>query len=189
VTVEDVRVGVFVCNCGLNIEGTVDCAAVAEYASTLPDVTHSVTLMFACSDDGQENIKKAIRELELNRIVVASCTPRTHEPVFRDCIESAGLNPYLYDQVNLREHVSWCHMGESEKATAKAKRLVGMSVERVRNLEPLDRQTVPVVRRTAVIGGGVAGMSAALDLAKAGFQTYLIEKRPTIGGQIAQSAF
>ncbi|MFW9954272.1 MAG: FAD-dependent oxidoreductase [Candidatus Thorarchaeota archaeon] len=182
---EEVRVGVFVCHCGLNIEGTVDCAAVAGYATNLPDVAHSVDLMFACSDDGQSNIKKAISEHDLNRIVVASCTPRTHEPVFRECIESAGLNPYLYDQVNLREHVSWCHMGQREKATEKAKRLIKMSIERVRNLEPLDRHTVPVVRRTAVIGGGVAGISAALDLAKAGFQTYLIEKRPTIGGQMA----
>ncbi|MFW9848026.1 MAG: FAD-dependent oxidoreductase [Candidatus Thorarchaeota archaeon] len=181
----EVRVGVFVCHCGLNIEGTVDCSTVAKYASNLPDVVHAIDLMFACSDDGQENIKKAIKDHKLNRIVVASCTPRTHEPVFRDCIESAGLNPYLYDQVNLREHVSWCHMAEKEKATEKAMRLIRMSVERVRKLEPLDRETVPVIKRTAVIGGGVAGISAALDLAKAGFQTYLIEKRPTIGGQMA----
>ncbi|MHA1577346.1 MAG: FAD-dependent oxidoreductase, partial [Candidatus Thorarchaeota archaeon] len=184
-TSEEVSVGVFVCQCGLNIEGTVDCAAVAKHASRLPDVVHSVSLMFACSEDGQANIKKAIKEHGLNRIVVASCTPRTHEPVFRDCIESAGLNPYLYDQVNLREHVSWCHMAEKEMATEKAKRLVSMSVERVRNLEELESQLVPVTKRTAVIGGGVAGISAALDLAKAGFMTYLIEKRPTIGGQMA----
>ena len=184
-TVEEVNVGVFVCQCGLNIEGTVDCADVAKYASRLRNVVHSVSLMFACSDDGQANIKDAIKEHDLNRIVVASCTPRTHEPVFRECIESIGLNPYLYDQVNLREHVSWCHMAEKEMATEKAKRLVNMSVERVRNLEELESQIVPVTKRTAVIGGGVAGISAALDLAKAGFMTYLIEKRPTIGGQMA----
>ncbi|MFW9921184.1 MAG: FAD-dependent oxidoreductase, partial [Candidatus Thorarchaeota archaeon] len=181
----EVRTGVFVCHCGLNIHGTVDCEEVAHYASGLQDVAYAIDLMFACSDDGQENIKKAITEHELNRIVVASCTPRTHEPVFRECIESVGLNPFLYDQVNLREHVSWCHMAEKELATEKAKVLVEMSVERVRNLEELEKQVVPVTRRTAVIGGGVAGISAALDLAKAGFQTYLIEKRPTIGGQMA----
>ncbi len=181
----DVRVGVFVCHCGLNIAGTVDCEAVAEYASKLPGVAHSVHLMFACSDDGQKNIKDAIRELNLNRVVVASCTPRTHEPVFRACVEDAGLNRYLYDQVNLREHVSWVHMDEKDLATKKAMELVAMSVERVKYLEPLERKVVDVIPAAAVIGGGVAGISAALDLAKAGFETHLIESRPTIGGQMA----
>jgi heterodisulfide reductase subunit A len=176
---------VFVCHCGLNIAGTVDCPAVADYARNIPGVAHSIDLLFACSDDGQENIKKAINEYDLNRIVVASCTPRTHEPVFRSCLEDVGLNPYLYDQVNLREHVSWCHMNEKDKATQKAKELVAMSVERVKQLEPLERQTVKVIPSAAVIGGGVAGISAALDLANSGFDTYLIEKRPTIGGQMS----
>ncbi len=182
---DSARVGVFVCHCGLNIAGTVDCPDVAEFAGKLPGVVHSDDLLFACSDDGQENIKDAIKEHKLNRVVVASCTPRTHEPVFRACVEEAGLNPYLYDQVNLREHVSWCHMDQKEKATKKAKGLVAMSVQRVKMLEPLQRQTVPVIQKTAVIGAGVAGISAALDLANAGFDTYLIEKRPTIGGQMA----
>ncbi|MHA2602606.1 MAG: FAD-dependent oxidoreductase, partial [Candidatus Thorarchaeota archaeon SMTZ1-83] len=182
---DSARVGVFVCHCGLNIAGTVDCPDVAEFAGKLPGVVHSDDLLFACSDDGQENIKDAIKEHKLNRVVVASCTPRTHEPVFRACVEEAGLNPYLYDQVNLREHVSWCHMDQKEKATKKAKDLVAMSVQRVKMLEPLQRQTVPVIQKTAVIGAGVAGISAALDLANAGFDTYLIEKRPTIGGQMA----
>ena len=181
----DIRIGVFVCNCGLNIAGTVDCESVAKYASTLPDVVHSVDLLFACSDDGQNNIKRAIREKELNRVVVASCTPRTHEPVFRACIEEAGLNRYLYDQVNLREHCSWVHMDEKDLATMKAEELVAMAVERVKNLEPLERQSVDVIKSAAVIGGGVAGISAALDLANAGFETHLIESRPTIGGQMA----
>ncbi|MHA2362257.1 MAG: FAD-dependent oxidoreductase [Candidatus Thorarchaeota archaeon] len=181
----ETRVGVFVCHCGLNIAGTVDCPAVADYARNIPGVAHSIDLLFACSDDGQENIKKAINEYDLNRIVVASCTPRTHEPVFRSCLEDVGLNPYLYDQVNLREHVSWCHMNEKDKATQKAKELVAMSVERVKQLEPLERQTVKVIPSAAVIGGGVAGISAALDLANSGFDTYLIEKRPTIGGQMS----
>ena len=182
---EDIRVGVFVCHCGLNIAGTVDCPAVAEYAAGLQDVEYSIDLLFACSDDGQAAIKQAINEHNLNRVCVASCTPRTHEPVFRACVEEAGLNRYLYDQVNLREHVSWCHMQEKDKATQKAKELVAMSVERLKNLEPLERQTVKVIPEAAVIGAGVAGISAALDLADAGFETYLIERRPTIGGQMA----
>jgi heterodisulfide reductase subunit A len=181
----DIRIGVFVCNCGLNIAGTVDCEAVAKYASNLPDVVHSVDLLFACSDDGQDNIKRAIREKELNRVVVASCTPRTHESVFRACIEEAGLNRYLYDQVNIREHCSWVHMNEKELATMKAEELIAMAVERVKYLEPLERLSVDVIKSAAVIGGGVAGISAALDLANAGFKTHLIESRPTIGGQMA----
>ncbi len=181
----NLRIGVFVCNCGLNIAGTVDCEAVAEYAAQLPDVAHSVDLLFACSDDGQANIKKAIKEHSLNRVVVASCTPRTHEPVFRACVEEAGLNRYLYDQVNLREHVSWVHMDDHDLATMKAQELVAMAVERVRYLEPLERKAVDVIQSAAVIGGGVAGISAALDLANAGFETHLIESRPTIGGQMA----
>ena len=181
----DIRIGVFVCNCGLNIAGTVDCESVAKYAATLPDVAHSVDLLFACSDDGQENIKQAIREHNLNRVVVASCTPRTHEPVFRACVEEAGLNRYLYDQVNLREHVSWVHMDDHDLATMKAQELVAMAIERVKYLEPLERKAVDVIQSAAVIGGGVAGISAALDLANAGFETHLIESRPTIGGQMA----
>ncbi|OLS30049.1 MAG: CoB--CoM heterodisulfide reductase iron-sulfur subunit A [Candidatus Thorarchaeota archaeon AB_25] len=181
----DLRIGVFVCNCGLNIAGTVDCEAVAKYAAALPDVTHSVDLLFACSDDGQENIKAAIKEHGLNRVVVASCTPRTHEPVFRSCVEEAGLNRYLYDQVNLREHVSWVHMDDHDLATMKAQELVAMAVERTRYLEPLERKAVDVIQSAAVIGAGVAGISAALDLANAGFETHLIESRPTIGGQMA----
>lgn len=181
----EIRIGVFVCNCGLNIGGTVDCESVAKYASDLPDVIHSVDLLFACSDDGQQNIKQAIKEKELNRVVVASCTPRTHEPVFRACVEEAGLNRYLYDQVNLREHCSWVHMDEKDLATMKAEELIAMAVERVRYLEPLERQSVDVIQSAAVIGGGVAGISAALDLANAGFETHLIESRPTIGGQMA----
>ncbi|NHI87975.1 MAG: FAD-dependent oxidoreductase [Candidatus Thorarchaeota archaeon] len=181
----ELRVGVFICHCGLNIAGTVDCERVAKYALNLPDVAYAVDLLFACSDDGQENIKQAIREYSLNRVVVASCTPRTHEPVFRACVEEAGLNRYLYDQVNLREHVSWVHMDDHDLATMKAEELIAMAVERVKYLEPLERKAVDVIQSAAVIGGGVAGISAALDLANAGFETHLIESRPTIGGQMA----
>jgi len=181
----DLRIGVFVCNCGLNIAGTVDCEQVAKYAGKLPGVAHSDNLLFACSDDGQENVKQKIKELNLNRVIVASCTPRTHEPVFRACVEEAGLNRYLYDQVNIREHVSWVHMDHPDFATLKAQELVRMAVERVKYLEPLERKAVDVIQSAAVIGGGVAGISAALDLADAGFETHLIEARPTIGGQMA----
>ncbi|UCE09886.1 MAG: FAD-dependent oxidoreductase [Candidatus Thorarchaeota archaeon] len=179
------RIGVFVCHCGLNIAGTVDCPAVANYAGYLPGVAYSTDLLFACSDDGQVAIQRAITDHSLDGVVVASCTPRTHEPVFRKCVEEAGLNRYLYDQVNLREHVSWCHMNEPEKATRKAMALIAMSVQRVKQLEPLVRQRVNIIPKVAVIGGGVAGISASLDLANAGFNTYLIERRPTIGGQMA----
>ncbi|TFG07984.1 FAD-dependent oxidoreductase [Candidatus Thorarchaeota archaeon] len=181
----DLRIGVFVCNCGLNIAGTVDCEAVAKYAAKLANVEHSVDLLFACSDDGQANIKQAIKEKKLNRVIVASCTPRTHEPVFRACVEEAGLNRYLYDQVNLREHVAWVHMDDHDFATLKAQGLVEMAIERAKYLEPLERKVVDVIQSAAVIGGGVAGISAALDLANAGFETHLIESRPSIGGQMA----
>ena len=184
-TESDLRIGVFVCNCGLNIAGTVDCESVAKYAGKLPGVAHSDNLLFACSDDGQENIKQKIKELNLNRVIVASCTPRTHEPVFRACVEEAGLNRYLYDQVNIREHVSWVHMDHPDFATLKAQELVRMAVNRAKYLEPLERKAVDVIQSAAVIGGGVAGISAALDLADAGFETHLIEARPTIGGQMA----
>ena len=179
------RIGVFVCNCGLNIAGTVDCENVADYARKLPGVAYSASFLFACSDDGQKTIKQKIRELDLNRVIVASCTPRTHEPVFRACVEEAGLNRYLYDQVNIREHVSWVHMADHKLATEKAQELVAMAVERVKYLEPLERKVVDVIQSAAVIGGGVAGISAALDLANAGFETHLIERRPSIGGQMA----
>jgi len=184
-TESDLRIGVFVCHCGLNIAGTVDVESVAKYAGKLPGVAHADHLLFACSDDGQANIKQKIKDLNLNRVIVASCTPRTHEPVFRACVEEAGLNRYLYDQVNLREHVSWVHMDDHDLATMKAEALVGMAVERAKYLEPLERKAVDVIQKAAVIGAGVAGISAALDLANAGFETTLIESRPTIGGQMA----
>lgn len=122
---EEMRIGVFVCECGLNIQGTVDCAAVSEYAKTLPDVVAVVQNKYTCADPGQNEIKKAIREHNLNRVVVASCTPKIHEPTFRACVADAGLNPYLFEMVNIREHVSWVHQGQKEAATAKAKDLVG----------------------------------------------------------------
>ncbi len=182
---ENLRIGVFVCECGLNIAGTVDCSAVSEYSKTLDDVVCVVQNKYTCADPGQNEIKKAIVEHKLNRVVVASCTPKIHEPTFRQCVADAGLNPYLFEMVNLREHCSWVHQGEKEKATEKAKDLVRSGVARSRFLEPQIEAEVPVTKAALVIGGGVAGIQAALDLADGGHKVYLVEKEPTIGGIMA----
>lgn len=183
---EEKRIGVFVCECGINIAGVIDCKAVADYASTLPDVVVSKVNKYSCSDAGQAEIKQAIKELNLNRVVVASCTPKTHEPIFRACVAEAGLNPYLFEFVNIREHCSWIHMKNKEDATEKAKELVRMGVARARLLEALESTDVPVIRKALVIGGGVAGMQAALDIAQMGYPVYLVEKSASIGGRMAQ---
>jgi len=182
----DLRIGVFVCDCGLNIAGAVDCAAVSEYAETLPDVVCAVRNKYTCADPGQNEIKNAIREHRLNRVVIASCTPRQHEPTFRQCVLEAGLNPYLMEMANLREHCSWVHPGDWDGATAKAKDLVAGAVARARFLEPQVEMTVPVTKAALVIGGGVAGMEASLELADAGHKVVLVEKEASIGGIMAQ---
>jgi heterodisulfide reductase subunit A len=172
----DLRVGVFVCECGLNIAGSLDCEAVRKYAETLPDVAVSVLNKYTCADPGQNEIKKYIKENNLNRVVVASCSPRMHEPTFRACVSDAGVNPYLLEMVNLREHCSWVHINNWDAATEKAK---------ARNLQPQIEKTVPVTKAALVIGGGIAGIQAALDLADSGIQVYLVEKEPSIGGIMA----
>jgi len=182
---EALRIGVFVCDCGLNIAGTVDTESVSNYAETLDDVVAVVRNKYTCADPGQNEIKKAIGEHRLNRIVVASCTPKIHEPTFRQCVAEAGLNPYLYEMANIREHCSWVHQDEKERATEKAKDLVRNAVAKARNLEPQMEAEVPVTRKALVIGGGVAGIQSALDLADAGHQVYLVEKDPSIGGIMA----
>ena len=182
----ELRVGVFVCDCGLNIAGAVDCAAVSAYAETLPDVVCAVRNKYTCADPGQNEIKDAIHKHKLNRVVVASCTPRQHEPTFRQCVLEAGLNPYLMEMANLREHCSWVHPGDLEGATDKAKDLVGSAVARARFLEEQEEMSVPVTKAALVIGGGVAGIEAALELADAGHQVVLVEKAPSIGGIMAQ---
>ncbi|MFX1473095.1 MAG: FAD-dependent oxidoreductase [Promethearchaeota archaeon] len=182
---DDVRIGVWTCHCGLNIAGTVDVEAVRDHVKDLPNVVFSNDLMFTCSSDGLKSIKESIEEHDINRVIVASCTPRTHEPVFRKTIEEVGLNRFLFEMVNIREHVSWCHMDEKEKATEKAKHLIEMAIARARKLESLEMESVVIIPRVAVVGGGVAGISAALDLANSGYPVSLIEKRPTIGGQMA----
>jgi heterodisulfide reductase subunit A len=183
---EEPRIGVYVCHCGLNIGGVVDCARVAEFASGLPGVVLSKHNLYTCSEPGQELIKNDIREHRLNRVVVASCTPRLHEPTFRAACEEAGLNPYLFEMANIREHCSWVHLHDKEEATEKAKDLVRMAVARAARLTPQEVLEVPVIRKALVIGGGVAGIQAALDLADSGYRVYLVEKEPSIGGRMAQ---
>ena len=182
---ENLRIGVFVCDCGLNIAGTVDTAEVSKYSETLDDVAVVVRNKYTCADPGQNEIKKAIIEHKLNRVVVASCTPKIHEPTFRQCVADAGLNPYLYEMANIREHCSWVHQNEKDLATEKAKALIRSAVARARVLEPQIESEVPVTKKALVIGGGVAGIQAALDLADAGHQVYLVEKEPSIGGVMA----
>jgi heterodisulfide reductase subunit A len=180
------RVGVFVCDCGLNIAGSVDTAAVREYAETLPDVTVAVRNRYTCADPGQQEIRKTIVEHNLNRVVVASCSPRLHEPTFRHCVSEAGLNPYLVEMANIREHCSWVHLQDREAATRKAKDIVRAAVARARWLHAQEEERLPVTDAALVIGGGVAGIQAALDLADAGHQVYLVEKEPSIGGIMAR---
>ena len=183
---DEPRVGVFVCDCGLNIAGTVDCAAVAEHAATLPGVACVVRNRYTCAEPGQNEIKAAIREKGLNRVVVASCSPRQHEPTFRQCVLDAGLNPYLMEMANLREHCSWVHADDHDGATLKAKDLVASAVAKALFLQPQEELTVPVTQRALVIGGGVTGIEAALELADAGHDVTLVEKEASIGGIMAQ---
>jgi heterodisulfide reductase subunit A len=178
--------GVFVCDCGLNIAGTVDTAAVAAFAETLPGVTCVVRNKYTCADPGQNEIRRAIVEHHLERVVVASCTPRMHEPTFRACVASAGLNPYLVEMANLREHCSWVHAHDRAGATAKARDLVASAVARAQRLSPQEEPTLPVTQAVLVVGGGVAGIQAALDVADGGLQVYLVEKEASIGGLMAQ---
>ena len=180
------RIGVFVCDCGTNIAGTVDTAAVAEYARTLPGVVTVVRNKYTCAEPGQEEIKRAIVEDKLERVVVASCSPRMHEPTFRGCVWDVGLNPYLMEMANLREHCSWVHGNDPAAATRKAQDLVASSVTRAARLTPQDEMTFPVTKAALVIGGGVAGIQAAMDLADQGHPVYLVEKEPSIGGIMAQ---
>lgn len=180
------RIGVYVCHCGLNIARTVDCERVAQAASDLEDVVVARNIPYACSEPGQQSIKEDIEEQGLDRIVVASCSPRLHEPTFRQMVQAAGLNPYLMEMANLREHCSWVHMNTPDAATEKALDLTRMAVARVRSLQPLEPERLPLTKRSLVIGGGVAGIQAALDLADNGYDVVMVEKQPSIGGTMAQ---
>ena len=165
--------------------GVVDCDAVAKYASTLPGVVHAASNRYSCSEPGQEGMVADIKKHELERVVIAACSPRLHEPTFRAMVQRAGLNPYLLEMVNIREHCSWVH-DDPATATAKARDLVHMGVERARLLEPQEAMKVPVRRTALVVGGGIAGIQASLDLADAGYRVHLVEKEPSIGGMMAK---
>ena len=181
---EVIRVGVFVCHCGSNIGGLIDCKALAEYAKTLPNVVFTEDNLYTCSENGLASIKNAIKEHNLNRVVVASCTPRTHEPLFRECISEEGLNPYLFNFVNIRDQCTWVHMKHPKEAFEKAKDLIRMGAAKAVKLEPLDMIMVNINPAALVIGGGVAGMSAALNLSRQGFKTYIVEKEDKLGGRL-----
>jgi heterodisulfide reductase subunit A len=183
---ENLRIGVFVCDCGSNIAGAVDTEAVREYAATLPGVVAALRNKYTCAEPGQQEIQRAIYEHNLNRVVVASCSPASYEPIFRQCIQGAGLNPYLLEMANIREHCSWVTPGDRAAATRKAKDIVNVAVARARWLYPQDEEQIPVTDAALVIGGGVAGIQAALDLADAGHKVYLVEKKPSIGGTMAR---
>lgn len=186
---QEPRIGVFVCHCGRNIGATVNVPDVVQYARTLPNVIYAEDNLYTCSTDTQQAIKNRIREHELNRVVVASCTPRTHEPLFQDTLREAGLNPYLFEMANIRDQCSWVHMHQPEAATEKAKDLVRMAVAKSSMLESLYPQFVDVVPRALVIGGGIAGLTAALDIAEQGFHTYLLERSSNLGGNLRRIKF
>ncbi|MBN1442344.1 MAG: FAD-dependent oxidoreductase [Planctomycetes bacterium] len=181
---QEARIGVFVCHCGKNIGGVADVPSVAEYARTLENVVYAEDNLYTCSVDTQERIKQMIREHDLNRVVVSSCTPRTHEPLFRDTCRMAGLNEYLFEMANIRDHNTWVHMNEPSMATDKAKELTRMAVARARLLEPLKRRKLPVCQDALIIGGGLAGMTAALELGNQGFLVHLVEKESELGGNL-----
>ena len=183
---EEPRIGVFVCHCGLNIAGVIDVEELTKYARTLPNVVCAIRNRYTCADPGQEEIRKAIKEHKLNRVVVAACSPRMHEPTFRRCVAEAGLNPYLFEMANIREFSSWCHPSTPKEATEKAKDIVKMAVAKVRLFRPLKSTEVPVTNKALIIGGGIAGISTALDLADMGFKVYLVERSESIGGHMAQ---
>ncbi|MBN1109220.1 MAG: CoB--CoM heterodisulfide reductase iron-sulfur subunit A family protein, partial [Methanomassiliicoccales archaeon] len=180
---QEPRIGVFVCDCGINILGSVDVPSVVEYVKTLPNVVYASENKYTCSADTQELIKDMIKEHKLNRVVVASCTPRTHEPLFQSTVKEAGLNPYLFEMANIRDQCSWVHMKEPEKGTEKAKDLTRMAIAKVRFQEPLAKAKVNVNHSAVVIGGGVAGMTAALDIAAQDFKVDLLEATDVLGGQ------
>jgi len=181
---DEIRIGVFVCHCGTNIAGFVDVASVEEYVKTLPHVVFTQRNLYTCSETGLLAIKNGIEENKLNRVIVAACTPRTHEPLFRGICSEMGLNPYFFEFVNIREQCSWVHQKDKEKATLKARDLIRMGVARAALLEPLEKFQIDVKPSTLIIGGGISGMTAASNLANQGFDTIIVEKDTELGGQL-----
>jgi heterodisulfide reductase subunit A len=183
---EQLRIGVYVCHCGSNIAGVVPPAEIAEYAAELPGVVRATDTLYACADSGQNLIKEDVLKYKLNRVVVSACSVRMHEPTFRAAVSGAGLNPFLMEMANIREQCTWAHGHDKAGALAKAKELTAAAVAKAAFLTPLETIKVPVTKRALVIGGGVAGISAALDMADQGIPTLLVEREPTIGGVMAQ---
>ncbi|MGA2308660.1 MAG: CoB--CoM heterodisulfide reductase iron-sulfur subunit A family protein [Candidatus Bathyarchaeia archaeon] len=184
VSKEEPRIGVFVCHCGINIGGVVNVPQVVEYAKTLPNVVYAEANVYTCSQDTQKLIREEIQQNKLNRVIVASCTPRTHEPLFKETVQEAGLNPYLFEMTNIRDQCSWVHMHEPKEATEKAKDLVRSIVAKAALLKPLKKPVINVTQVGLIIGGGVSGMTAALELAKQGFEVHLVEKEKELGGHL-----
>jgi heterodisulfide reductase subunit A len=184
VSSEEPRIGVFVCHCGINIGGVVNVPEVTEYAKSLPNVVYAEANLYTCSQDTQKLIAEKIKQNSLNRVVVASCTPRTHEPLFRETVQEAGLNPYLFEMTNIRDQCSWVHMHEPKEATDKAKDLIRSVVAKAKLLKPLEKPQISVTQVGLVIGGGVSGMTAALELAKQGFHVHLVEREKELGGHL-----
>ena len=181
---DEPKIGVFVCHCGSNIAGVIDVTAVREYASTLDGVVYADQNLYSCSQDAQQILKEKIKEHDLHRVIVAACTPLTHEPLFQETLRDTGLNRALFEMVNIRDQCSWVHAGEPEEATEKAKDLVRMAVAKASLSQPLPEQEIPVIPRALVIGGGISGMTAALSIAEQGFETFLVEKSDKLGGNL-----
>jgi heterodisulfide reductase subunit A len=182
---EQLKIGVYVCDCGVNIAATVNVPEVVKFASGLPGVAVARELKYTCSDPGQKAIKDDVRGLGLNRVVVAACSPRMHEPTFQNAVASEGMNPYYFAMANIREHVSWV-VDDTAQGTEKAKRLINAAVLRVALQDPLFARKEPVTPAALVVGGGIAGIQAALTIADGGYKVYLVEKEPSIGGVMAQ---
>jgi len=185
---DEVRIGVFVCHCGINIGSVVDVPDVSNYAGDMEDVVYYTESLYSCSQDAQEVLKEKIKEHNLNRVVIAACSPRTHEPLFQETLKDAGLNRSLFEMVNIRDQCSWVHANEPEAATNKSKDLIRMAVAKARRIQPLPEQTVPVNKTGLVLGGGIGGMIAALNLAEQGFSCYLVEKQAELGGNFKNLA-
>ncbi|TET79287.1 MAG: CoB--CoM heterodisulfide reductase iron-sulfur subunit A family protein, partial [Candidatus Cloacimonadota bacterium] len=179
------RIGVFVCHCGINIASTVDVKDVVRYVKRLPGVINAEDYTYLCSDPGQELIREHIKKFNLNKVVVASCSPAMHEVTFREVVKSAGLNPFCFEMANIREQCSWVHL-DKKRATEKTKTILSGAISRVRLLEPLEEKTVTVTPSVLIVGAGIAGIQASLDIADAGYKVYLVEKEPSIGGRMAQ---
>ncbi len=189
VSSEEPRIGLFICHCGINIGAYVDVPSLVEYAKTLPNVAYAEDNLYTCSQDTQKKIVEKIKEHKLNRVIVASCTPRTHEPLFQATIREAGLNPHLFEMANIRDQCSWVHMKEPKKATEKARQLVKMAVAKAALIEPLQEIELNVTQKALIIGGGLAGMISALSIAEQGFETFLIEKEKELGGNLRNIYF